>query len=116
MSTFTLLLAAASSWDCGLTCSTTLTFVSLAPTVVARVKALFGLRVALGEAGVTMAPARDSDPVLLGLWLCGMLALPGLPVPSLPVYVVLVKSGPVAKVWCFCAALAFAIASPDWGR
>ncbi len=67
MSTLTLLLVAASICDCGLTCSTTLTFVSLAPSVAERVRALFGLRVVFGEAGVTYDAASASETVLLGL-------------------------------------------------
>lgn len=105
MSTLILLLAAASVCDCGLTCRTTLTFVSFAPRVVARVRALFGLRVVLGEPGGTFAAVSASEAVLLGLRLCAAFALPGLEDGALPRVVLLAKSGPKAKVWCFCAPL-----------
>lgn len=95
--------------DCGRTCNTTLTFVSFTPRVVARVRALFGLRVALGEAGTLLATASASEAVLLGLRLDMLLALPGLTLEALPGEVVLAKSGPKAKVWCFCAALGVAM-------
>lgn len=72
-------------------------------------RALFGLRVALGEAGTLLATANASEAVLLGLRLDMLLALPGLTVNVLPGEVVLVKSGPKAKVWCFCAALGVVI-------
>lgn len=92
MSTLTLLLAAASMCDWGLTCSTTLTFVSLTPSVAARVTALFGRRVVLGEAGAVYCAPKASEAVLLGFRLCGELALPGLPGMFLPIGVLFVNS------------------------
>ena len=105
MSTLILLLAAASVCDCGLTCNTTLTFVSLAPKVAERARALFGLGV-LGEAGVADCADNVSEPVLLGPRLCSRLALPGRIVKGLLGEAVLAKSEPAANVWCFCPDLA----------
>ena len=67
----------------------------------ARGRALLGLRVALGDAGVAYGTDRASEAVLLGPLLCGKVALPALTASDLPVEAFLVKSGPSPNVWCF---------------